>query len=631
MEKLAGEWKAKPSLLQQAYQYNFFYLIAQQYYQQSSALHDFDLEKHEALLKTLSHEYQNVQVSVRQTIANIHHAHVTELKYEEAYGHFEALFNQGDEALSCASVLNQHTETLQQILPVFLMTPTSLAVTLKDSPAKFDLVIIDSASQLTISQSLHAILRGSQVILVGDTARLSPLELNLKSQIASDPKWDHDGITQESSVFADFVQAGFPVCHLTTHYTSRHQQLFQFSNQKFYQNNIHLFATPELNQKGMILTHVPEGIFDPDTAYANLEEAKQVADAVIKHAKAHPEQSLAVLTMSDSQKEAILHQVELQRKINPDAESFFNEKQENEAFVVAKMNEFYADLRDTVFISFGFGKNIDEQLPTQFGALSKPAGEKWLNTALNRARTQTRIFSSLHAADVLVQESSPAGVVCFNALLEFLENGMAAKKESIEPASIPFENEVIHQINSLGYAVDFAVGSGAQKVVFAVKSNVTTQAYALGIECDTSPFPPRQTVDEKVAIRDATLHQLGWRLHKVWSAQWFQTPEAEMARLHQAILSAEARFEQLESQLPADAQPLKLLTEQYQTCALRELSLKQGDKLCSISTPTLVNEISKIIEVESPIHIKQLALRLFSAVTLQGQTKRKHTMQYLRQ
>ena len=63
---------------------------------------------------------------------------------------------------------------LQRIKPVFLMSPLSVAQFLPPGAVRFDLVVMDEASQIRPEDALGAIARADQVVVVGDKQQLPP-------------------------------------------------------------------------------------------------------------------------------------------------------------------------------------------------------------------------------------------------------------------------------------------------------------------------------------------------------------------------------------------------------------------------------------------------------------------------
>jgi len=61
---------------------------------------------------------------------------------------------------------------IQAIKPVFMMSPLSIANFVPPSALEFDLVIFDEASQVRPADALGAVVRGRQVVVVGDSKQL---------------------------------------------------------------------------------------------------------------------------------------------------------------------------------------------------------------------------------------------------------------------------------------------------------------------------------------------------------------------------------------------------------------------------------------------------------------------------
>ncbi len=63
---------------------------------------------------------------------------------------------------------------VQAIKPVFMMSPLSIAAFLPPGSVEFDLVVFDEASQVRPVDAYGALLRGGQVVVVGDSKQLPP-------------------------------------------------------------------------------------------------------------------------------------------------------------------------------------------------------------------------------------------------------------------------------------------------------------------------------------------------------------------------------------------------------------------------------------------------------------------------
>src|SRR5260370_39811468 len=63
---------------------------------------------------------------------------------------------------------------VQDLKPVWLMSPLSVSDTLPLDAAHFDVVIFDEASQITLEEAVPSLFRAAQVIVVGDQMQLPP-------------------------------------------------------------------------------------------------------------------------------------------------------------------------------------------------------------------------------------------------------------------------------------------------------------------------------------------------------------------------------------------------------------------------------------------------------------------------
>ena len=128
---------------------------------------------------------------------------------------------------------------LQQLKPCFMMGPLSVAQYLEQGALKFDLVVMDEASQLRPEEALGAIARGSQLVVVGDPKQLPPTNF-FNRMVDSGDDDDEDeapaAISGMESILDICQQLFTPVRSLRWHYRSQHESLIAFSNHHFYKN-----------------------------------------------------------------------------------------------------------------------------------------------------------------------------------------------------------------------------------------------------------------------------------------------------------------------------------------------------------------------------------------------------------
>src|SRR3546814_13396488 len=102
------------------------------------------------------------------------------------------------------------------------------------------------------------------------------------------------------------------------------------------------------------------------------------------HARANPAQSLGVATFSTAQRQAILKELELLRRANPEVEDFFG-RGGAEPFFVKNLENIQGDERDVIFISVGYGKTASGYMAMSFGPLNgerseeRRVGKEWVS------------------------------------------------------------------------------------------------------------------------------------------------------------------------------------------------------------------------------------------------------------
>ena len=190
-----------------------------------------------------------------------------------------------------------------------MMSPISVATLIDPRVFKFDLVIFDEASQIAPEEAAGAIMRGTQIIIVGDTKQLPPTRFF--TVVGSD---DADAASEEEgrvfeSILDESNGLNLPQKMLRWHYRSRDEELIAFSNHHFYADR--LFTFPNVQQDGTELgvefVHVPEGVYRRGrNLRRNDVEARRVVDLVFEHAAQQPDQTLGVITFSYAQRDAII-------------------------------------------------------------------------------------------------------------------------------------------------------------------------------------------------------------------------------------------------------------------------------------------------------------------------------------
>lgn len=114
-------------------------------------------------------------------------------------------------------------------------------------------------------EAFGSILRGKQVVVVGDSKQLPPTSFFDKISDDADENEEEAGFTATfESILELFEAKGAPKRMLMWHYRSRHESLIAVSNDEFYENKLVIFPSPDAqkDEVGLYYHHLPETAYD---------------------------------------------------------------------------------------------------------------------------------------------------------------------------------------------------------------------------------------------------------------------------------------------------------------------------------------------------------------------------------
>ncbi|TVS16268.1 MAG: DUF3320 domain-containing protein, partial [Gammaproteobacteria bacterium] len=534
------DWREASAVLEDWLLLSYYSGLVDTAYGERPRIGQFDRLGQERLLREFTELDRDVFAYAQEKLVVSLHAG---LPHFNAPGEMDLLrreFSKQRRHLPIRRLMHEAGSVIQKIKPVFMMSPMSVATYLPQGRLHFDLVIFDEASQIPAPESLGAVLRGDQVVVVGDSKQMPPTDFFGRAVELTDDEAEQS-VTADLESILDLMQAqGVPERMLRWHYRSRDASLIAVSNDQFYDNSLMIFPSPGMNPdaRGLHFHHLPGTHYDRGGSRANRGEALAVAQAVMAHARTSPDLSLGVVAFSTAQREVILLEVERLRRAHADTESFFRHHEGGE-FFIKNLENVQGDERDVIFISIGYGFTEAGRLAQNFGPLNTQGGERRLNVLITRARLAMDVFCNFRADDLRLSPSSPFGVRALKAFLHFAETRDLPTRELTgrEPDS-PFEHEVMRAIQRLGYDVEPQVGSQGFYIDLAVRDPIKPGRFVLAVECDGASYHSTAVARDRDRIRQAVLEGLGWTFHRIWSTEWFRNPQSETDRLKEAIEAA---------------------------------------------------------------------------------------------
>lgn len=555
-------------------------------------------------------------------------------------------FNRQRNVMPIRKLMTQTGRLIQKIKSCFMMSPLSIAQFLDPTSVSFDVIIFDEASQVKPEDALGALMRGSQLVVMGDTKQLPPT--SFFDRVAEDDTDDDEKAEGTSVADVESIlhqcKRRFPYKMLTWHYRSRHESLITVSNVEFYDNQLQVFPASVARGPNLGLQYVclRDTVYERGkTGAKNVLEAKAVAKAALQHFRTSPEKSLGIGAFSMKQMEAIKFEVELLKKSVPGADEYFGSNKD-EPFFVKNLETIQGDERAVILISVGYGRAADGSLSQNFGPLNADGGERRLNVLITRARERCVVFANFRAADLKTAGDSPSGVKAFKCFLEYAETGtLPINHESLRDSDSPFEDSVYAFLSERGYEVKKQVGCSRFWIDLAIVDSESPGKYLIGIECDGAMYHSSRVARDRDRLRQQILEGLHWRLHRVWSTDWYRNREQTQRRLIEAIelakitptivhalVESPARDAPLQStrvdppasdSLPSNGNVRDLGTIvlpkapashilAYVQCS--KISITSGTPLHELSPRDLVPAVVEIVSIESPVHVDEVINRI---------------------
>jgi len=439
---------------------------------------------------------------------------------------------------------------LSKLKPCVLMSPLSVAQYLEASHESFDVVIFDEASQIPVWDAVGAIARGKQLIVVGDPKQLPPTMFFDTSGSDDEDDSTPDAHKDLESVLDELMSHQMRHKRLRWHYRSRHESLITFSNRQYYENDLLTFPSPESGLGGVRFKHIPEARYDKGKSRTNLVEANALVDELVTRLRASdgPRRSYGVVTFSQAQQQLVENLLDEERRKYPEIEIHFGEEPpvEGEPVFVKNLENVQGDERDVIMFSICYGPDETGKVAMNFGPLNRDGGERRLNVAITRAKHEVLVVSGLRADQIDLTRTRARGVRDLKHFLDYAERGpkaLAAATSAFNSAEADseFESLVASRIRGAGYEIHHQVGCSGYRIDLAVVDPAVPGRYLLGVECDGATYHRAATARDRDKLRQSILEGLGWKLHRIWSTDWWHDPDKEFERLLAVIRSLEER------------------------------------------------------------------------------------------
>ncbi|HSD37441.1 MAG TPA: AAA domain-containing protein [Rhodocyclaceae bacterium] len=477
---------------------------------------------------------------------------------------------------------------VNDLKPIWLMSPLSVSDTLPLSPDLFDVVIFDEASQIPTEEAVPALSRARQVVVVGDEMQLPPTSFFSAAgaegddEIIVEEEGERIAISLDSDSLLNQAARNLPATLLAWHYRSRHEALISFSNAAFYEGRLVTIPDRALEQAdkepaAMRSDSEDAGRVGAETLLARPISFHRLADGMYVDRRNAPEAhyiaqlvrellgretglSLGIVAFSEAQQSAIENALEglaaqdsdfatrLEREYVREDDDQFN------GLFVKNLENVQGDERDVIILSICYAPGPDGKMLMNFGPINQRGGEKRLNVIFSRARHRMAVVTTIQAEAITNIHND--GAAALRAFLQFAQAsaiGQFERAQSVLGAlnhgarsafirSAPDDSireALAAGLRERGHTVHTNVGRSQFRCDIAIVEQGGA-GYALAILLD-GPGEVVTDTAERYVFRPGILRSFGWRVLDIPGRDWIENPDAVISRIETILENGEDR------------------------------------------------------------------------------------------
>lgn len=513
-------------------------------------LRDFRGEAHEQQIKEFrTLDKGQFKLNVKRVIRGHHQAFLSKIDHgyiQTQQMELRRLAAQKRPRRKIRQMVKHMRDLILEIHPCWMMSPLSVAQYIELEPHTstqlFDTVIFDEASQIFPQDGISSIFRAKQMIVAGDPEQMPPNTIG--KSLLFDP--DDDEEEDDSNVdYESLLNLALNIIRrrrLMWHYRSKYEELINPSNYYIYNGELITFPPAQKPDfKPVENIFVPQGIFESKVR-SNKTEASILVHHLINlliEQKDKPQEkrlSIGIIAMGIGQQTCIQNLLAEAQEQHPELDAFFSENVPAPLFV-KNLENVQGDERDIILLSIGYGKDQKGTLYQRFGPINQKVGYRRLNVAFTRAKERVILFHSFRHYELRIDSTSSRGLKFLRDYLRYAETGELDKPDSLLLARCesPFEEQVLKALLNKGYQVMPQVGCSNYRIDLAVVHPQKTEQFILGVECDGATYHSAKTARERDRLRQQLLEKAGWKIHRIWSRDWWNNPQHEIEKISERI------------------------------------------------------------------------------------------------
>ena len=490
---------------------------------------------------------------------------------------------------------------INDLKPVWLMSPLSVSDTLPLSPNLFDVVIFDEASQIPTEEAVPAMSRARQVVVVGDEMQLPPTSFFSSGGADGDDEVvvEEDGeriaINLDADSLLNQAARNLPATLLAWHYRSRHESLISFSNAAFYggrlvtipdrlldvvedettplrsdQESVGIAGADALLMRPVSFHQLSDGVY---LDRRNEPEARYIAHTVRELLRRETGLSVGIVAFSEAQQSSIESALEALASEDADFAARLEQeyvREDDDQFnglFVKNLENVQGDERDVIILSICYGPGPDGKMLMNFGPINQRGGEKRLNVIFSRARHRMAVVSTIQADAITnVHNDGAAALRTFLQFAEASASGQYERAQAVlgainlgardtftrQASSDTIRDALAKALRARGHQVHVNVGHSQFRCDLAIVDPLA-QGYALAILLDAPGEAVADTI-ERFVFRPGILRSFGWRVLDIPGKDWLTDANGVLTRIEAMLTDGEDRALSAEVELLAPRQ-----------------------------------------------------------------------------
>jgi hypothetical protein len=412
----------------------------------------------------------------------------------------------------------------RQAVPVWIMPISKVLESFDLTTTKFDVLIVDEASQSDI-RALSVFALARDVVVVGDHEQVSPYAVGFKVEKIQDlidemledipNKQLYDGKT---SIYDLARQSFGGTIRLLEHFRCV-PDIIQFSNHLCYNNEILPLRDPSASQlfPHLVAHYVPEATSHNKV---NQREALEIASLILAMCRMpeYEDLTMGVISMVGTDQAVVIDTI-LRKRLTVS-------EYKKRRILCGNASQFQGDERDVIFLSM-----VNAPVGKPLHLRQRDEAKKVFNVASSRACNQMWVVHSLEP-----DRDLKSGDLRYK-LIKHAQDPSGLRKKTIVKEEVfksDLQRSVFKELQSRKYQVLLNFELGLRTIDIVVQDE---ERRRLALQCDGDCVKTEEDLILEMEYY-MTLRRLNWDIFQIRSTEYFTNPEKTFKRLLQRLKEA---------------------------------------------------------------------------------------------